>query len=149
MAYRFYGHNPAKKGWMFSNFSDQQVIMIGLAFPTSEHYFQYMKFVTTDPNWAEQIRVSPNPTVCKKMGGSRAHPLRADWEEVKDQVMKDVLIAKAEQHKIFRDELLSTGNATIIEASPYDYYWGEGKDGSGKNMLGVLLMEVREELKAK
>lgn len=145
--YRFYGHNPAKKGWMFSNFSDQPVTMNGMIFSTSEHYFQYMKFVTTDPDWAEKIRLSPNPTVCKKMGGSREHPLRADWEEVKDQVMKDVLIAKADQHPIFKNELLSTGNATIIEASPYDYYWGEGKDGSGKNMLGVLLMEVREELK--
>jgi ribA/ribD-fused uncharacterized protein len=43
--------------------------------------------------------------------------------------------------------LLSTGNQLIVENSPVDYYWGCGADGSGKNMLGKILMEVREILR--
>ena len=35
----------------------------------------------------------------------------------------------------------------LIESSPYDYYWGCGGDGSGKNRLGKILMEVRTFLK--
>ena len=34
----------------------------------------------------------------------------------------------------------------IIENTDIDYYWGCGKDGSGKNMLGIILMEIREKL---
>jgi predicted NAD-dependent protein-ADP-ribosyltransferase YbiA (DUF1768 family) len=40
--------------------------------------------------------------------------------------------------------LLSTGNATLIEDSPMDFYWGCGSDGTGKNMLGKILMEYRD-----
>ena len=147
MSYRFYSHHPNRKGWMFSNFSAHPITVDGKLYSTSEHYFQSMKFVTTDEEWAEAIRTSPNPTACKKMGGSRSHPLRDDWEEVKDDVMRTALKAKAEQNLEFVEELLLTGDQTIIEAAPYDYYWGEGKNKTGKNMLGVLLMELREELR--
>lgn len=47
-----------------------------------------------------------------------------------------------------RDLLLSTNSKNLIEASPYDYYWGCGNDGSGQNRLGKLLMELRLELSA-
>ena len=46
----------------------------------------------------------------------------------------------------FRDLLLITGDANIHEDSPRDYYWGVGKDHSGKNMLGKLLMEIRSQI---
>jgi N-glycosidase YbiA len=72
---------------------------------------------------------------------------RSDWDQVKDSVMKECLMAKFLQHKDIRDQLMATGQEELIEDSPVDYYWGCGKDGSGKNMLGKLLMEVREELR--
>lgn len=146
MTYRFYGHNPSKEGWMFSNFSNHSVVIDGKLYQTTEHYFQSMKFITTDRAWAESIRKAKTPYICKIMGGSREHPLREDWEEVKDDVMRTALQYKAEQHKCFVDELMKTGNKKIIEASPSDYYWGEGKNGNGKNMLGILLMELRDNL---
>jgi ribA/ribD-fused uncharacterized protein len=43
--------------------------------------------------------------------------------------------------------LLSTGERPLVEDSPYDRYWGAGKDGRGKNRLGALLMELRDELR--
>jgi predicted NAD-dependent protein-ADP-ribosyltransferase YbiA (DUF1768 family) len=46
--------------------------------------------------------------------------------------------------QIFREMLLSKANEEIVENSPVDYYWGCGADGSAKNMLGIILMEVRE-----
>jgi N-glycosidase YbiA len=47
-----------------------------------------------------------------------------------------------------REILVATGNASIIEHTENDSYWGDGGDGSGPNMLGRILMEIREELKA-
>lgn len=55
--------------------------------------------------------------------------------------------AKRETHADIRAVLLSTTDELIVENSPIDYYWGCGADGSGKNMLGQILMEVREILR--
>ncbi len=46
-----------------------------------------------------------------------------------------------------RAELLGTGDGELVENAPRDYYWGCGRDGSGRNMLGKILMEVRESLR--
>lgn len=80
------------------------------------------------------------------MGRNRELPLRVDWEQVKDDIMRKAVLAKFTQNKEIKNVLLSTGKETIVENTSNDYYWGCGKDGSGKNMLGIILMEVREKL---
>ena len=62
--------------------------------------------------------------------------------------MREALRAKFSQHQDLRKILLDTGDAEIVEHTSNDSYWGDGGDGSGKNMLGRLLMEVRDELRA-
>lgn len=81
------------------------------------------------------------------MGRDRTRPLRPDWEQVKDDIMRRAVIRKFQTHADIREVLLATGDELIIENSPIDYYWGCGADGSGKNMLGQILMEVREFLR--
>jgi ribA/ribD-fused uncharacterized protein len=144
MPLRFYEHKNGVHG-CFSNFSAHPFTLDGLLWPTSEHYFQAQKFPGTD--WAEQIRKAPNPMKAKTMGGSRKHPLRPDWERVKEDVMRRALAAKFAQHADARAVLLSTGDDTLIEAAPRDYYWGCGTRGTGKNRLGLLLMELRTNLR--
>jgi len=51
-------------------------------------------------------------------------------------------------HKVLAELLLSTGEDTLAEAAPGDYYWGIGADGSGENRLGRILEQVRTELRA-
>ena len=63
--------------------------------------------------------------------------------------MKRALVAKFPQNLKAQRRLLKTGSKTLIEAAPNDKYWGVGKDGTGKNRLGHLLMEVRTELSEK
>lgn len=70
--------------------------------------------------------------------------IRPNWDTIKVDVMKCGLIAKFNQNPTLRELLLSTGSNDIIENSPRDSFWGVGKDGNGENMLGKLLMEVRE-----
>lgn len=146
MAISFY--STRDKYGEFSNFSRHPVYLDGKRYPTSEHYFQAQKFARTEPDYEEKIRLAKSAREAADMGRSRAHKLRPDWESVKDDVMLAALRAKFTQHQELRQLLLTTGDEELIEASPTDLYWGTGADGQGKNMLGQLLVQVRQELKA-
>lgn len=127
-----------------SNFAHYPIVIDGVKWATTEHYFQAMKFVGT--RHEAEVRAAPTPKEAANRGRDRARPLRADWERVKDDVMRRALRAKFEQHEDICDRLLATGEATLIEKTSGDYYWGCGTKGTGRNMLGVLLMELREAL---
>ena len=74
-------------------------------------------------------------------------PLRADWDDVKENVMRQALHAKFTQHRDLCNQLLATGHKYLAEHTHKDKYWADGGDGTGKNRLGVLLMELRNTLK--
>lgn len=130
----------------FSNFAPYPIELDGKRWPTSEHYFQAQKF--EDSQHQESIRLEKSPMIAARMGRDRKKRLRTDWESVKVSLMQKAVRAKFTQHDEIRETLLSTGDAMIVEHTENDAYWGDGGDGSGKNMLGKILMEVREELKA-
>lgn len=129
----------------FSNFSKHPVALGGTIWPTSEHYFQAMKFAGTKD--VQDVFNAPTPTLAASIGRDKTRPLRSDWEQVKDDVMRKVVLAKFLQHDNIREILVGTGDAILVEHTSFDKYWGDGGDGSGKNMLGKILMEVREKLK--
>jgi len=68
------------------------------------------------------------------------------WEEIKERVMYEGLVAKFTQNKSLEKLLISTGELILVENSPVDYYWGNGRNKDGKNRLGFLLMKLRTEL---
>ncbi len=141
-----YFYTARDKYGCFSNFSSHGFILDNLYWYTSEHYFQAQKFVGT--YHVEEIRCAKTPKDAAKMGRQRTRPLRSDWEEVKDDIMREALMCKFSTHADIREILLSTGDEEIVENSPIDYYWGCGSNGSGKNMLGKILMEVREMIRS-
>lgn len=130
----------------FSNFSRHEVKYKGKVWKTSEHAFQAQKF-PDNPEIQKQIQKASTPSLAARIGRDRSNPLRKDWESAKDQVMYDVLRAKFTQHQELYDLLLSTGYREIVEHTENDHYWADGGDGSGKNMLGILLMKLRQELR--
>jgi ribA/ribD-fused uncharacterized protein len=135
---------PNDKYGFLSNFSPHGIEMNGAWYPTVEHYFQAQKF--GDENYCEKIRTARTPRDAKNLGRTREFPLRADWEEVKDEVMYQACLKKFQTHDEIRAALLRTKNEKLIENAPSDYYWGCGANGTGKNRLGEILMRVREEL---
>ena len=141
---KFYGAKTEPYG-CFSNFSPHGFELDGAWWPTVEHYFQAQKFVSTP--YAEKVRDAPSPAIAKRMGRSRCHPLRPDWEQVKDEVMRRAVLRKFEAHPDIRTVLLATGAEPIVEAAPRDYYWGCGARGTGQNKLGQILMDVRDILR--
>lgn len=128
----------------FSNFSPHPFTLKGRHWPTSEHYFQAQKFAGTEHE--EEVRLAKSPMIAARMGRSRQRPLRQDWEAVKDDIMREALRAKFAQNSTLRSLLLNTGDAELVEHTSNDRYWGDGGDGTGKNRLGQLLMELRTEL---
>lgn len=143
-----YFYSPRDEWGFFSNFSAHGVTIDGEYYPTVEHYFQAAKFFPTDAAHAKAIQKVGKPKDAARMGRDRGHPLRKDWESVKEDIMRRGLRAKFTAHEDIRAELLSTGDEGIVEASPIDFYWGAGQDGSGKNRLGFLLVKLRDELRA-
>ena len=129
----------------FSNFAKFEFEANGKQWPTSEHYFQAQKFAGTP--YEERVRLAKSARDAANLGRERSFPLRTDWEEVKDEVMREALRHKFSAYPALVKLLLSTGEEQLIEKTSDDHYWGCGSSGEGKNMLGVLLMELRSELR--
>lgn len=86
-----------------------------------------------------------NPSEAKRLGWRVR--LRSDWEQVKDQVMLDVVRAKFDQHHDLAQKLIATGDEELVEGNAWgDTYWGVC-NSHGKNILGKILMRVRSELR--
>lgn len=123
---------------------------------STEHYYQAQKFAGVHHPDAlalvEQIAAAPSPEAAALLGRrtDRGRPelLREDWGRSKIAAMHAALRAKFAAHEGPRKLLLSTAQngATIVETAPHDYFWGRGMDGTGYNMLGKLLMKVRDEI---
>ncbi len=128
-----------------SNFSRHAVFAGGRVWPTVEHFYQAQKFVGTPHD--EAIRRCQTPMLAKKRAAALAEERREDWPTVKEDVMLEGLRAKFGQHPDLADRLLSSGDRVLVEHTRDDTYWGDGGDGTGKNQLGHLLMQVREELR--
>lgn len=123
-----------------SNFSNHPVTFMGLTFKNSEAAFHAMKC----PSRAKEF-VDLNPSEAKRLG--RKVPLRIDWEETKDCIMRMILKEKFTQNPGLKEKLLETGDAILEEGNTWgDKYWGT-VNGKGLNKLGKILMDIRTELK--
>ena len=75
--------------------------------------------------------------------------LREDWEEVRDGIMEQLLRIKFED-PYYKQMLLDTGNEELVEGTKWhDLHFGRCNcpihNGEGDNVLGNLLMKLREE----
>jgi ribA/ribD-fused uncharacterized protein len=163
-------YEPKEPYYEFSNFYKTNIEYNGKIYPSSEHLYQAMKFMK-DPNnkksmeYSDIIRQQSTANKAFILAGQKTgggykwrldlNPIikkyqdvkiRDDWEQNKVKIMKDILMIKFSDTKL-KKLLLDTQNKIIIENSPRDDFWGIGKKKEGKNMLGKLLMEVRENLK--
>ena len=146
MAIRFL--SKLEKWKDFSNLAPYPIELEGKVWKSVEHYYQYKKFEKTDPHYAIKIKEAPTPKDAKKLSMQNNNYL-PDWELGTVDLLKSAVRVKFETHRQLEDLLLSTGEEELIEANPDDYFWGEGKDESGCNMMGKILMEIRAYLRNK
>lgn len=139
--------------YVLSNFSAFTIQWKGLRFDTSEAVYHWEKFNNPDLTPYERyvldtIREAPSTHVAFQIGQTEKRLRRKDWDDVKIEIMRDILRAKVEQHEYVRRKLLATGDRELVENSWRDDFWGWGPKRDGQNMLGKLWMEVRAELRA-
>lgn len=127
--------------FFLSNFYPAKVVMDGMTFQSTEAAFQAAKCKDIS---GRRDFVPLNPSQAKRKG--RHVELRADWEFVKVDVMRQLLLTKFTMNPSLGRKLLETGDATLVEGNDWgDRFWGV--DGTGRNVLGRLLMETRDYLK--
>jgi ribA/ribD-fused uncharacterized protein len=138
-------YNEWEENGFLANYFMADMIIEGITYPSVEHYYQSKK--TMDKQKEEAIRTASSCAAAKELGNRPDLVLYPDWNTRKIDVMKQGLKAKFTQHQKLKDMLLATGGSLLMENSQEDYFWGIGTDGSGKNMLGTLLMDLRHSLR--
>ena len=123
-----------------SNFYPVEIERGGIIYPTLEHC--YISEKTEDLNIREYISSIPNPGKAKKYGSTII--LRPNWNEDKINVMRELLLIKFGNEELL-EKLLATEGRDLIEGNAHgDRFWGQCPVGVGKNILGKLLMQIRE-----
>jgi len=133
-----------------SNFYPSRVRYNGKLFPTVEHAYQYAKM--HDPVFKKLIQEASTPGQAKRLG--KRGPIVAGWDNKKIPIMLTLLKAKFKDEAL-KKKLLATGLIKLEEGNTWhDNFWGNCecencKIKPGENMLGTLLMQVRDELRRK
>ncbi|KAI6167259.1 hypothetical protein EDD17DRAFT_1687056 [Pisolithus thermaeus] len=141
----YHAHDPY---YGFTNFSSDPVEYHGKIYPTSEHLFQSLKFLPHRPELAEHMRTcSKRPRAVFDEAHRFSPEARPDWLKVRIEMMDVALWHKFTQNTHLKDELLSTGDAELVEDSDKDAFWGVGPDGNGGNQLGKALQRLRTKLR--
>ena len=126
-----------------SNFYPCEIEYEGITYPTVEHAYQAAK--SLDKEVHKKIAKLKYPGQAKKAG--RHLHIRSDWEDVKVKIMEYLLMKKFAGYHELSEKLYDTGERYLEEGNNWgDTFWGVCS-GKGRNMLGLLLMSVREKIK--
>lgn len=130
--------------FVLSNFSPHTVRYNATLFPTVEHAYHAAKFENKDI--VDKIKNAGSPLEAHSLGKKYKPQRRKDWNDVKVDILHEIIQAKVEQHEEVKQALLATSEEEIIEENPNNSFWGNGKDGKGQNQMGKILMRIREDL---
>lgn len=140
----------------FTNFYLAPIQLDGKEWPTTEHYFQAQKF-PNNPGIREYIRTqctAGRDAFNAARAARNKHALLPtdQWNAIKWEAIYQAVKAKFSQHANLKKLLLDTGDRVLVENAAPDTYWGIGINSrtgqAGYNNLGIILMKVRDELKA-
>ncbi|MGE3770012.1 MAG: NADAR family protein [Bdellovibrionales bacterium] len=134
-----------ENGWL-SSLAPYEIVMNGVVWPTAEHWYQAQKF-PNDPTLQEFLRRTSDPRTVKAIARDNKDARRADWDDVKVSMFYEANMTKFIKHPALWAQLLETGHAELVEQSPHDPFWGRAANGTGENMVGVVLMYIRDELR--
>ena len=127
-----------------SNFYPCYVRVFDAVFPSTEHAYQFKKAPVGKFQPDDVITLTANEV--KKWG--RRITIRDDWEKIKVDIMHTCVYAKFTQNLELKKKLLETGQKHLEETNWWgDKFYGvDYRTGEGKNVLGNLLMSVRNQI---
>lgn len=146
---RFYRASEKPYG-VFSNLYRRPITFEDRVYPTSEHAYQAGKARKKEVR--DWLMAAPSPALLAMAAhGLYQWDIAPDWSRIKFDRMRAVLRVKFTQHSDLAAILLDTKDAVLIETATVDNavnrLWGEVPGKGGKNMLGIMLMEVRESIR--
>ena len=154
----FYSEN--EKYGCFSNWYPSSFEYAGVKYSNMEQYMMYQKMRTfSQYDIADKIMGTTDPGECKRLGRSHIDNWNGElWEKISYAVVKRGIKAKFFQNKDLLGILLDTEDVLLAECAPNDKKWGIGvasdddrrydvREWTGHNLLGRILMDVREEMR--
>ncbi len=133
----------------------------GLDWESTEHYFHAKKYQNLQKAHDLFVGIKPGalPTELKKTNSTIAQALKneplsfgtnwAEWDKMSPYVMLKAIRAKFSQHDALKKVLLDTYPKMLVENTadaPYEEnLWGASRNYTGCNLLGQVLMHVRQE----
>lgn len=129
-----------------SNFYASPLHLEGHLFKSAEHAYQHKKAVF-HRQWglATQIKSAKDAGYAKRLAKGIVET--STWQNSKIEIMRNILTAKAKQSHVFVKTLRLTSEKRLLHNVETDSFWGCGEDLRGSNNLGVLLEEIRRNLK--
>ena len=152
-------HNPEEENGYLSNWYLSEFTVDGIKFSSMEQYMMYEKaLLFQDQEAAEKILQTDNAADIKALGRSVQHFDDKIWIKVREEIVYKGVREKFRQNPELAENLEKTGEEIIAECAVKDRIWGIGlsmKDENrhcidrwrGQNLLGEILMRVREEIK--
>jgi ribA/ribD-fused uncharacterized protein len=134
-----FGHGRPAFSFL-SNFFRTKLIFRGIKFGSSEQAYQYQK--SDDEGYRAEILAARTPALAFRAGRKRKK-LRPDWDSMRIPVMTEIVKAKFDANDDIRQLLMATGATALVEANCQ--FWGSGRDNTGTNHLGHILMALRNE----
>ena len=128
-----------------ANYSNHGFSIDGVYYKTVEHYYQAMKYDNKEIK--NRIINAETPKEASNIGRDRNNKRIDNFKDIKNDIMFNGILEKFRQNRDIAYKLIETRNNDIAEATVDEYYWGIGKDRSGQNNIGKILVQVRERIK--
>ena len=156
----FFWKELQENGYLSNWHQDHPFVLDGVSFDCAERAMMWGKAVLfKDSSIAAQILGLPKNSQreLKKLGQKVKNFDQVVWDAHKYAIVKRAVLQKFAQNAVLAQNLLSTGDKMLVEASSYDKIWGIGYTAKqalkvpinqwAENLLGKILMEVRTELR--
>jgi hypothetical protein len=150
-------------GSFLSNFipSDLEIQCDGHVFTNSEQLFMYFKanFFEDKETAKRIVEEGQIPKAAKDLGRLVKNYNDKEWAKVRENMMYKAISLKFDSSLELQEKLLDTGNKILVEGTPMDPVWGvmvhwkddrilDERNWKGQNLLGKVLMRVRQDLKS-
>jgi ribA/ribD-fused uncharacterized protein len=118
----------------------------GMNFASAEQAYQFQKLLFHNVSRAgrSQLMRCRSSHDVKRMANKFVPSPTTSWDNVKFSIMEDICTVKFQQCRAFKDALLRTGTSRLVHNTETDNVWGCGMDFKGTNMMGNILMDVRQ-----
>ena len=152
-------HNPEEENGYLSNWYLSEFTVAGVTFSSMEQYMMHEKaLLFQDQETAKKILQTDNVAEIKALGRTVRHFDDNVWIKTREEIVYRGLLEKFRQNPELAEKLEQTGEDTIAECAVKDRIWGIGLSmedenrlcidkWKGQNLLGKVLMRVREDIR--